>query len=72
MSELRSALAARGFVASDYAGHSFRIGAATTAAHWGIQDLLIKTLGRWESATYTTYIRTSPEILKGVAKTLVA
>lgn len=70
--ELRAALTAQGFPAKDYAGYSFRIGAATTAAHRGVQDSLIKTLGRWESAAYTTYIRTSPEILKGVARTLVS
>ena len=67
---VRAALEAAGYVANDYAGHSFRIGAATTAAQCGIQDYLIKTLGRWESSAYTRYIRTSPEVLRGVAKTL--
>ena len=45
--EVRKALLAVGIKAEDYAGHSFRIGAATTAAEKGIQDSLIKTLGRW-------------------------
>lgn len=70
--ELRAALMALGYPANDYAGHSFRIGAATTAAHRGIQDSLIKTLGRWESSAYMTYVRTAPETLEKVARTLVA
>jgi len=55
---------------SHYAGHSFRIGAATTAAQRGIQDSLIKTLGRWESSAYTVYIRTPRETLCSVARSL--
>ncbi len=38
-----------GLDASEYAGHSFRRGAATTAALAGIPDHVIKMLGRWES-----------------------
>jgi len=67
---VRSALQEAGYVAKDYAGHSFRIGAATTASRCGIQDSLIKTLGRWESSAYTRYIRTPPDVLRGVAKVL--
>jgi len=67
---VRSALAATGFNSSHYAGHSFRIGAATTAAQRGIQDSLIKTLGRWESSAYTVYIRTPRETLCSVARSL--
>ncbi len=63
MVAVRKALAAAGYVGAHYAGHSFRIGAATTAATQGLQDSLIKTLGRWESAAYTLYIRTPPEVV---------
>lgn len=40
-----------------YSGHSFRIGAATTAAARGVEDSVIKTLGRWESVAYLQYVR---------------
>ena len=43
VSKLREALEAVGVDCSGYSGHSFRIGAATTAASKGIQDSLIKT-----------------------------
>ena len=56
--EVRTALAASGIDASLYSGHSFRIGAATTAAQRGVSDAVIKMLGRWESSAYTLYIRT--------------
>lgn len=67
---VRSALRAAGVDCSRYAGHSFRIGAATTAAHQGIQDSLIKTMGRWESAAYTLYIRTPRDTLCSVSAVL--
>ena len=53
-----------------YSGHSFRIVAATTAACRGIQDSLIKTMGRWESVAYQLYVHTPREQLVAVASTL--
>jgi hypothetical protein len=45
------------FNASHYAGHSYRIGSATTAASANLPAWLIKTLGRWSSDCYERYIR---------------
>ena len=38
-----------GYNSNLYNGHSFRIGASTSAGSVNIQDHLIKTLGRWSS-----------------------
>ena len=45
VTEIRSALSAAGHREQLYAGHSFRVGAATTAAQRGISDSAIQTLG---------------------------
>ena len=50
--KVRAALAAASLDPSKYAGYSFRNRAAMTAARCGIQDALIKTLGRWVSTAY--------------------
>ena len=42
---------------SQYAGHSFRIGAATAAAMAGLEESTIRTLGRWNSDAFMLYIR---------------
>ena len=68
---MRSALREVGIDSSLYAGHSFRIGAATTAASRGLQDSLIKTLGRWESSAYMLYVRTPRATLTAVSRHLV-
>ena len=67
---MHEALAKAGIDQSRYSGHSFRIGAATTAAARGIEDSLIKTLGRWESSAYQLYIRTPWDQVAAITRTL--
>ena len=68
--KVREALTEAGLEASKFAGHSFRIGAATTAAARGVEDSLIKTLGRWESSAYLLYVRIPRERLAGLSTVL--
>ena len=68
---VRAALTRVGLPASDFAGHSFRIGAATTAATAGIEDSTIQTLGRWQSSSYLLYIRLEPQHLVAISAILV-
>ena len=70
VSKLREVLQKVGIDCSKYSGHSFRIGAATTAAARGIQDSLIKTMGRWESVAYQLYVRTPRAQLLSVSQAL--
>ena len=68
--EIRRVLSSMGLPQQQYAGHSFRIGAATTAAMVGVEDSMIQTLGRWHSSAFLRYIRTPNERLAAVSGTL--
>ena len=70
VTELQSALRILGLEDSQFNGHSFRIGAATTAAMQGLEDSLIQTLGRWKSEAYRTYIRIPRNELAEVSRVL--
>ena len=67
---IRAALRPYDVDVNSYSGHSFRIGAATAASAAGIEDSMIKTLGRWQSAAYQTYVRIPQESLAAVSKKL--
>ena len=61
-----------GIDVSRYNGHSFRIGAATSAAAAGVEDHLIQLLGRWSSTCYIRYIHTSEEALKKAQQKMIS
>ena len=63
ISMLRELLARLGYDTTKFNGHSFRIGAATSAASSGVPDHVIQSLGRWTSDCYIRYIRTDSSVL---------
>ncbi|KAK6168675.1 hypothetical protein SNE40_019866 [Patella caerulea] len=67
---LKKLLIRLGIDSSQYSGHSFRIGAATSAARQGVPDHLIQSLGRWKSLTYTRYIHISKAKLKNAQQAM--
>jgi hypothetical protein len=52
-------------------GHSFRIGAATTAALAGIPDSTIMKLGRWKSSAFLRYLRPPVESMAALSRRLL-
>ena len=73
VARFRQALSVAGYIESEvqqYPGHSFRAGAASIAAALGVEDSLIKTLGRWESSAYLLYLRLPRENLQSMSRVL--
>ena len=70
--QIRTTLASLGLPQDQYAGHSFRIGAAIMAAQVGLEDSTIKALGRWPSSAFLQYIRTPKEQLAALSARLAA
>ena len=68
---VRRALQQAGIPTAGYSGHSFRIGAATSATAAGLQDSMVKMLGRWESSAYQRYIQTPRATLAAFSARLV-
>ncbi|KAM3936755.1 uncharacterized protein RB166_000250 [Leptodactylus fuscus] len=54
---LRKGLAVLGLSPTDFSSHSFRIGAATEAARWGLPAAVIRHIGRWELDRFRLYVR---------------
>ena len=55
-----------------YSGHSFCIGAATSAARARIPAHVIKMLGHWESEAYLLYVRMPRESLAQMSSLLAS
>ena len=68
---LRQALEQQGLDCAGITGHSFRIGAASTAARVGLEDSIIQTLGRWHSSAYLRYIRMAGRTLAATSTRLL-
>ncbi len=69
---LRSVLLSAGISAKNFSSHSFRIGAATSAAQKGLTKHQIQTLGRWSSEAFQSYIRTDQAHIKLAHQTLIS
>ena len=61
---LRLMLSRLGYPPDKYCAHSFRTGAASTAATVSIEAHMIKTLGRWNSSCYLRYIHVDQNLIK--------
>ena len=70
VTRFKEALSAAGINPARFSGHSFRIGAATTAAQKGMADSAIKLLGRWKSSAYQRYVRPSPDTVGSLASSI--
>ncbi len=70
LSEILQSLLNTTHYKGNYTSHSFRVGAACTAAAANIPDWLIKVVGRWSSDCYQRYIRTPLNIIDSVPQKL--
>ena len=69
---LRDAAQCAGLPYKSLKGHSFRIGAASTATATGLPIWLIKVLGRWSSDCYQLYIHTPKNVLMSAAQRMAS
>ena len=67
---IRRDLSSCGLDVTRFNGHSFRIGAATTASLAGLPDSTIQLLGRWKSSAFTSYLRPPVQALASVSQLL--
>ena len=66
--KVQQALQQMGVIGHHFNGHSFRIGAATSASQAWVPETTIKILGRWSSMAYQQYIRPSTTDLAAVSR----
>ena len=71
ISHVHCILTGIGVDTTHYSEHSFRIGAASTACSARLEDHLIRTMGRWTSDCYRTYIRTPRNVIKDAQTALL-
>ena len=62
VNHVRTTLSTVGVTASAYADHSFCIGTATATAEAGLEDSVIRLLGRWNSDAFLRYVRTPRDV----------
>ena len=67
---VRAALEEIGLHSANYTSHSFRIGAATTAAQIGVEDSTIQALGRWSSDAFKKYVQPPKDFLAQLSASL--
>ena len=60
VSSISQSLSCNSLDSSLYSSYSFRTGTTTTIAAQGVSDALFKTMCKWESIGYPTYIQNSP------------
>ena len=54
----------------NFTTHSFHVGPASTAAALGVQDHMIRAIGRWNSDAYLTYVKLPRQRISDVSKNL--
>ena len=69
---VKAALTMAGINHQAYSGHSFRIGAASTAASRNVPSHMIKMLGRWSSDAYMLYIHQPRTRLAAISSIIAA
>jgi hypothetical protein len=67
----RLLLSMSGYDPTNYSGHSYRAGAATSAGDNDFRDWEVQLLGRWTSQAYTAYMR-NPKITASFAPRLAS
>ena len=67
---LKRVLLQAGIQPDGFSGHSFRIGACTTAAANGVSDASIQLMGRWSSDCFRRYIRPANSDLARISNSL--